>query len=252
MTPKYQNTLVTLCICIAIISNAFGAIMVVDFGLAGNTTFTTTVNQAAESPTDRQDVDIDLLDTTGAVNGVHLISDIGLYSGFRRDSFRPAGGRAYIAGGNTVVDDWIANEQVAYGDIWQGLAEPETASGEAVNLTFSDLKANTTYTIDLLSVRASNYGGTNLGNYNLEYDGATLAGGGSHQSRGNRSGRNATQYTWTFTTDDAPQDAILRLSGSWNMNALIITEAPIVPEPSALLLVVLVGSLSALRRRRAA
>lgn len=123
-------------------------------------------------------------------------------------------------------------------------------------MTFAGLAANTTYSFTLLSVRANDfYFGE--GTYALAYDGSaagvttTLTGSGTQTdnvitgfAEGNGSGLNAREITWSFTTGDVAEDAVLSLSGDWNVNAIII-----IPESSTTILGAL-GFLALLRRRR--
>ncbi|QQL46366.1 PEP-CTERM sorting domain-containing protein [Sulfuriroseicoccus oceanibius] len=119
-------------------------------------------------------------------------------------------------------------------------------------MTFSGLEANTEYTFKLLSARANAYGTGFDGTYSMTYGVDSLAGGGSHDMGGSGAGLNATEYTWTFTTGDTAENAVIDLSGSWNLNAVTIDSVAVaaVPEPSSTALLGVSGLALILRRRR--
>lgn len=232
--------------------NAATTYTVIDFGLAGTTAMVGTINQFAESNNNPVSASNLVLNTTAGVDSNIRFSTNGtVISAGAAGSFAPSGSVAYTSG-STVIDGWIANEEVAFGDIWQGVANASNGAtfGQTIGFTFSGLAANTDYTFKLLSGRANTFGGTKTATYNLAYDGDVLAGGGTKEMQGSAAGLNAAEYIWTFSTGATPANAVIRLTGSWNVNALVISsENTVVPEPSAALLGGL-GVLALLRRRR--
>lgn len=197
-------------------------ISVIDFGLPGTTSMVGTINQfATQQNTAETAANMVLNTTAGADSGIRFTTSGGVFSAGGPGTFSPAGSTAYT-GGSAVIDGWIANEQVAFGDIWQGTAN---GTPQTVSMTFSSLAANASYTFKLLSGRANDFGAAN-GSYTMNYDGGgNLAGGGTHNSEGSAAGLGATNYTWTFVTGATPGDAVINLSGAWNANALIITQS---------------------------
>jgi hypothetical protein len=221
---------------------------VIDFGLAGTTAMVGTINQFATTNASGETATTMVLNTTaGSDSGIRFTTSgtTGIFSAGGAGSFSPAGSVSYTTG-SSVVAGWIANEQVAYGDVWQGVANASGGS-QTISLTFSGLAANTDYTFKFLSGRANAFGSTNTGTYAMIYDGSGVSGGGTtQQMQGSAAGLNATNYTWTFSTGSTPGNAVIDLSGAWNVNAITITA---IPESSSALLGGL-GMLALLRRRR--
>lgn len=219
---------------------------VIDFGLTGTTAMVGTINQfATDNNTAETATNMVLNTTAGADSGIRFSTSGGIFSAGGAGSFTPAGTTAYTTG-SSVVDGWVANEEVAFGDVWQGLANASGVGGQTVSLTFTGLAANTDYTFKLLSGRANSFTTATNGNYALTYDGSTVTGGGTHAMAGSSAGANATNYTWTFSTGAIPANAVINLTEGWNINAITIAA---VPEPSAAALLGL-GGLALLRRRR--
>lgn len=230
------------------ISLAAAATAVIDLGLNGSATHPAgvTINQFATNQNTSQIATNQVInDVAGNDTGIRFSTSGGLYSAGPAGTFSPAGSTTYT-GGNAIIDGWIANEQLAFGDIWQGVSNASGAD-QTVSFTFSGLAANTEYTFKLLSARANNFGSTDLGTYQMSYGADPLTGGGSKAMAGSAGGLNAGEYTWTFTTGATPTTAAINLSGAWNANAIII-----VPEPASAALLGLSGLAFAFGRRRRA
>lgn len=198
-----------------------------------------------------------LLDTSGAATGVSMTATgMGWFSMGGPGSFAPVGTVTYD-GSSALVNGWTTGIQTAYGNIWQRGANGDSTTG---TLAFSGLSPDTAYVFTLVAVRANGFL-ADPGTYSMTYGGTVdgvdvlLSGAGtldagtkvvSGSMTGNASGLNAREINWSFTTGASPEDAVLTLTGDWNINALVIQA---VPEPSSALLAGL-ASLAFLRRRR--
>ena len=223
---------------------------VIDFGFSGTTEMVGTINQFATADASNQTATNLVLNTTAATatdSGLRFSTSGGIFSAGGTGTFSPAGNVNY-AGGSAVVDGWIDNEQVAYGDIWQGVANAEL-SNQTVSLIFAGLAAQTRYTFTLLSGRANNFGAVTSGTYGLTYATANVAGGGTHDMGGGANGFNATQYTWSFSTGATAGEARIGLVGGWNVNAVVITAVSI-PEPASAAALLGLGGLALVLSRR--
>jgi hypothetical protein len=246
---KTMKTRLTMFVGLAISTGFTSAATVIDFGRAGTTVMVGTINQFAQDNNTAENATNQVLNTTtGVDSNIRFSTSAGMFSAGSGGSFSPAGTVVYTPATNTVVNGWIANEQVSYGEIWQGTANAFNSS-QTVALTFSGLAANTDYTFKLLSGRANSFGTPGAtGTFNMTYDSVVLSGGGSKGFDGSAAGLNASNFTWTFSTGaSGPASTVINLTGAWNVNAVVITA---VPEPSAVLLGGL-GMLALLRSRRA-
>lgn len=260
-SPMKTQLILTFATFAAATSAASAANIIFSFGV-GDPTPTQTINRVAtsnSSGTDAQVTVADALDTTGASTGISTsASGAQWFSQGGAGSFAPVGGVTYD-NSNPLVNSWNTTYGPSnVGNIWQQGANGDSPTGGpnvTSTLAFAGLAANTSYTFTLLSVRANGFL-TDSGAYALEYDNVGLApaltGAGTvvgnvvtGAATGNASGLNAREISWSFTTGATPGAAALKLTGDWNLNAIII-----VPEPSTALLGGF-GALLVLRRRRA-
>lgn len=252
---------ITLAALVAVTSSVSAANIVFSFG-AGNPTATQTINRVATTNANGNSANVtvaDVLTTTGASSGMSTAATgTQWFSAGAGGSYAPIGSTAYNDG-SALVNTWKAEYLPSnVGNIWQQGANGDSGAG---SMTFSGLMANTDYTFTLLSVRANGFL-TDSGSYSMNYNGGSagvttsLIGAGSQagnvitgSATGNASGLNAREITWSFSTNDTPADAVLNLTGDWNVNAILV-ETTAVPEPSSTALLGLGGLALILRRRK--
>ncbi len=176
-----------------------------------------------------------LVDIEGEATGLE-IAGTGAGFGFTGNlgNFSPVGTTTYVPGGSDVVDGWVAGYEEGYGNLWQGSSNAGSG-GFTSTITLTGLEGLMTYRIALLSARGNAFLSQD-GTYGLLYGGSTqgvssaLVGTGTvagttvtGSAAGDANGQNAREITWTFTTGESPQDAVIQLSGEWNLNALVIS-----------------------------
>lgn len=246
----------------AFTSTASAANIVFSFG-AADPTATQTINRVAQTGANGNSANVtvaNVLTTTGASSGMSTTATgTQWFSAGGGGTYSPLGNTAY-AGGSALVDSWAtAYVPANVGNIWQQGANGDNDGGSS--MTFSGLTANTNYSFTLLSVRANGFL-TDSGSYALSYNGGSagvatsLIGSGTQTGNsiegsgtGSSSGLNAREITWSFSTNDTPADAVLNLTGDWNVNAILV-ETTAVPEPSSTALLGLGGLALILRRRK--
>ncbi len=265
LIPSILSTLV-----LTSLSTQGASLIVMNFGEANNIDSPTgiTLNAVATTTANGNNANVsrsDLLTTAGTASGMSVQATGGQwFSMGGPGSFAPVGGVSYN-GTSAIIGDWQSGYATDFGNIWQRGANSSQNGDDSVvtgTMVFSGLLPNYEYTFTLLSVRANNFlNDSHPGTFGMTYGGgtsgisATLSGAGTLDSdtkvvsgvmTGNSEGLNAREISWSFTTGETPEDAFIALTGSWNVNAIVI-EA--IPEPGVAGLALL-GALALLRRRR--